>query len=60
MHLAIYLLILKAAGFNTVQELAVAYNQGASGARSLNAATNHYALGVMAHIQDLQKKPSKI
>lgn len=48
-----YLLVLKAMGYDTMKQLALAYNQGAGGARSKNADTNPYSRGVMAHIQSL-------
>jgi hypothetical protein len=46
-----YLLVLKGMGYNTIQELSVAYNKGGAGARGVNPSTNPYALGVLAHIQ---------
>jgi hypothetical protein len=49
-----YLLILKASGYNTVKQMALAYNQGPGGAKSQNAETHHYSTGVMAHIQKLK------
>lgn len=48
-----YLLVLKTSGYDTVKQLALAYNQGAGGARAKNPETNHYSLGVMANIQKL-------
>jgi hypothetical protein len=51
-----YLKILETQGFNTIQQLAVAYNQGATGARGLDPNTNKYSLGVLAYIQTIYKK----
>src|SRR5271167_845887 len=48
-----YLLILRSRGYETMQELAVAYNKGAGGARKTNPKTDPYSLGVMAHIQQV-------
>jgi len=50
-----YLLVLKSSGYDTIKQLALAYNQGAGGARHLDPDTNHYSKGVMAHIQELKK-----
>lgn len=49
-----YLLILKASGYNTVRQMALAYNQGPGGAKSHDSETHHYSTGVMAHIQKLK------
>ena len=51
-----YLLVLKTYGYDTIKELALAYNQGAGRARGKNAETNQYSKGVMAHIQALHLK----
>lgn len=51
-----YLLILKASGYDTVQQMALAYNQGATGAKKFDASVHHYSTGVMAHIQKLKLK----
>jgi hypothetical protein len=48
-----YLLVLKSMGYDTMKQLALAYNQGAGGARSKDADTNPYSRGVMAQIQSL-------
>lgn len=49
-----YLLILKASGYNTVKQMALAYNQGPGGAKGQDADTHHYSKGVMAYIQKLK------
>ena len=49
-----YLVMLKDRGFNTVKQLALAYNRGAAGAKSFNADTHYYPQGVMHHIQRLK------
>jgi hypothetical protein len=49
-----YLVILKEKGFNTVKQLALAYNQGPGGAKSFNENTHHYPQGVMQNIQRLK------
>lgn len=49
-----YLLILRASGYNTVKQLALAYNQGPGGARDKDPETHHYSRGVMAYIQKLK------
>jgi len=46
---------LKSSGYDTIKQLALAYNQGAGGARHLDPDTTHYSKGVMAHIQELKK-----
>jgi hypothetical protein len=51
-----YLLILQRYGFDTIRELALAYNQGPGGAKSKDSETFHYSNGVMKHIQTLQHK----
>ena len=51
-----YILILKSYGYDTMKQLAIAYNQGPAGARGKNAEVNKYSLGVMAHIQSLRFK----
>lgn len=48
-----YLLILRKAGFNTMKQLALAYNQGAGGAKKQNSETFPYVKGVMKHIKDI-------
>jgi hypothetical protein len=49
-----YLLILKTRGYDTIKQLAVAYNQGAGGARHIDPNTNQYSNGVMAYIQTIK------
>lgn len=49
-----YLVMLKEKGFNTVRQLALAYNQGPGGAKSFNANTHHYPQGVMQNLQRLK------
>lgn len=56
-----YLLILKGYGYDTIGQLALAYNQGPGGARSHDSAEHDYSVKVMKHIQGLPppKKPGK-
>lgn len=54
-----YLLILQRYGYDTIRQLALAYNQGPGGARSKDPDTFHYSNGVMKHIQSLQSYPKK-
>ena len=49
-----YLLLLRNAGYDTIKQLAVAYNQGAGGAKSIDPNKNHYSNGVMAYIQQIK------
>lgn len=49
-----YLLILRAYGYDTIKQLALAYNQGPGGARNHDSNTHHYSTGVMKYIQKLQ------
>ena len=51
-----YLLILKRYGYDTIQELALAYNQGPGGAKAHDAQTFHYSVKVMKYIQELRPK----
>jgi hypothetical protein len=51
-----YLLILRDAGYTSMQSLAVAYNKGAGGATGVDPSTNDYALAVFTHIQDIKSK----
>jgi hypothetical protein len=51
-----YLMVLKAAGYNTISQLALAYNQGAEGAKNKDPETNHYSRGVLNHISNLKLK----
>jgi hypothetical protein len=51
-----YLMVLKSAGYNTISQLALAYNQGAEGAKGKDADTNHYSRGVLNHISNLKPK----
>lgn len=51
-----YLLVLKTYGYDTIRQMALAYNQGVGGARGKDPATNHYSNGVMGYIQTLQFK----
>lgn len=46
-----YLLVLKSYGYDTIRQLALAYNQGPGGAKAHDADTHHYSSGVMRHIQ---------
>lgn len=50
-----YLLIMKSYGYDTVKQLALAYNQGPGGARNFDSNTHHYSTGVMKYIQKIQK-----
>lgn len=52
-----YLLVLKAQGYDTIKELALAYNQGAAGAKKHDANTFHYSTSVMKYIQQLKHSP---
>ena len=56
-----YLLILRSYGYDTIGQLALAYNQGPGGARNFDSGTNEYSVKVMRHIQGLPapKKSSK-
>ena len=49
-----YLLLLRNAGYDTIKQLAVAYNQGAGGARNIDPNKNQYSNGVMAYIQTIK------
>jgi hypothetical protein len=49
-----YLIVLKAAGYNTVSQLALAYNQGATGAKGKDPDSNPYSRGVLNHISSLK------
>ena len=51
-----YLLIMKSYGYNTIQQLALAYNQGPGGAKSHDPNSHHYPNGVMKYIQALRSK----
>ena len=51
-----YLLILKQYGYNTIEQLSAAYNQGAGGAKKVDPHTFHYSVGVMKNIQMLKSK----
>lgn len=51
-----YLLILKSAGYDTVAKLALAYNQGAGGAKGKDADTHPYSRGVLNHISNFKYK----
>jgi hypothetical protein len=48
-----YLLILKSYGYDTINQLALAYNQGPGGAKNLDANEHDYSVKVMKHIQGL-------
>lgn len=48
-----YVIILMKYGYNSVRELAAAYNQGMAGAKKLNPKTFPYSTGVVKHIKDL-------
>lgn len=54
-----YLLILKTYGYDTIKQLALAYNQGPGGARNHDSETHHYSKGVMRYIQTLTHSNSK-
>ena len=51
-----YLLILKRYGYDTIKELALAYNQGPGGAKAHDPETFHYSVKVMKYIQELKPK----
>lgn len=48
-----YLLILQKYGYSTMKQLALAWNQGAGGAKRFNANTFPYVKGVVKHLQAL-------
>jgi hypothetical protein len=48
-----YLLILRDHGYDTIKQLALAYNQGPAGAKRFDSDTHHYSNGVMKYIQKL-------
>lgn len=50
-----YLLVLKSLGYDTIKHLALAYNQGPSGAKNHDAETHHYPKGVINNIQKISK-----
>lgn len=50
-----HLLVLKSLGYDTIASMALAYNQGAGGAKHLDPNTNAYSLGVQANIQKLKQ-----
>lgn len=50
-----YLLVLKSLGYDTIKHLALAYNQGPSGAKNHNADTHHYPKGVINNIQKINQ-----
>lgn len=49
-----YLLILKRFGFDTIKQLALAYNQGPGAAKDMDADTLDYVRGVMSNIYKLR------
>jgi hypothetical protein len=51
-----YLLVLKTYGYKTVRQLALAYNQGPTGAKKANPNTHHYPLGVERNIKTVFMK----
>jgi len=53
-----YLLVLRGHGYNTLAQLALAYNQGPTGARRHDPATHSYSVKVMRHIQELPARPA--
>jgi hypothetical protein len=50
-----YLLVLKSFGYDTIKQLALAYNQGPGGAKNHNSDTHHYSKGVINYIQKINK-----
>lgn len=50
-----YILILRKAGYSTMKQLALAYNQGAGGAKRKNPNTFPYVKGVMKHIASIEE-----
>lgn len=54
-----YLLILKTYGYDTMSQLALAYNQGPGGARNHDASEHDYSVKVMKHIQGLPTQKPK-
>jgi hypothetical protein len=53
-----YLLILTRYGYDTIKELALAYNQGPGGAKAHDPNTFHYSVKVMKYIQELKPRSS--
>lgn len=51
-----YLLILKALGNTTINQIALAYNQGPEGAKNFNPETHPYPRGVLSYISKLTTK----
>lgn len=49
-----YLLVLRKAGYDTIQQLSAAFHQGPGGARTTDLSTDPYANGVMKNIQKLK------
>lgn len=49
-----YLLLLRKSGYDTVRQLALAYNQGPGGAKAHDPQTHQYSQGVMRNIQKLK------
>lgn len=48
-----YLLILRGYGYDTIGQLALAYNQGPGGARNFDSNDHHYSTKVMKYVQGL-------
>lgn len=51
-----YLLILRTYGYSTMKQMALAWNQGAGGAKRFNADTFPYVKGVVKHVKTLYAK----
>lgn len=51
-----YLLVLKSLGYDTIKQLALAYNQGPGGAKNQDSNTHHYPRGVINNINKLTSK----
>jgi hypothetical protein len=50
-----YLLIIARSGFNTIKQIALAYNQGTGGAKKKNPETFRYSVSVAKHIDSLRQ-----
>ena len=55
-----YLLIMRSYGYDTITEMALAYNQGPGGAKNFDASTHHYPNGVMKYIQMLSTSKKNV
>lgn len=49
-----YVLVLRRAGYDTIAQLATAFNKGAGGAQGIDVGSDPYAVGVLKNIQKLK------